>query len=94
MLAVASWLLLGPRPRTGPREIGLALVWPVGWLGLVLTLRAMTGWVPYPFLDPAEQGGWGGVAVACLGVTLLFLVAAAAAYAVDRRAVNPARSTA
>ena len=94
VLAVVAWLVLGPRPRTGVREVGLALLWPVGWLLLILVVRALTGWVPYPFLDPTEQGGWGGVAVACLGVTLLFLVVAAAAYAVDRRAQNTARSTA
>ena len=94
VLAVLAWLVLGPRPRTGVREIGLALLWPVGWLVLILGVRALTGWVPYPFLDPAEQGGWSGVAVACLGVTVLFLVVAAAAYAVDVRAKSPARSTA
>jgi hypothetical protein len=94
VLAVLAWLVLGPRPRTGRREIGLALLWPVGWLLLILGVRALTGWVPYPFLDPAEQGGWGGVAVACVGVTLLFLVVSAAAYAVDRTVDRTARSAA
>lgn len=93
VLAVVAWLALGPRPRTGVREVGLALLWPVGWLLLILGVRALTGWVPYPFLDPAEQGGWSGVVVACLGVTLLFLVVAGAAYAVDRTAGPAARST-
>jgi hypothetical protein len=82
LLAVVGWLGFGPRPRTGPREIALALLWPVVWLAAILGVRAATGWVPYPFLDPAE-GGWGGVAVACLGVTVLFLVVSTAAYAVD-----------
>lgn len=94
VLAVLAWLVLGPRPRTGLREVGLALLWPVGWLAVILVVRSLTGWVPYPFLDPAEQGGWGGVAVACLGVTLLFALVSGAAYGVDRTVRRPARSTA
>ncbi len=83
-LAFVGWLAFGPRPRTGPREIGLALIWPVVWLGLTFVILAASGWVPYPFLDAREDGGWPAVAVACVGVTVLFLVVSAAAYAVDR----------
>ncbi len=89
-LAFVGWLAFGPRPRTGPREVGLALIWPVAWLAVILGVRSLTGWVPYPFLDPDGDGGWAGVGVACLGVTVLFLAVSAAAYAVDRRAVVPA----
>jgi len=85
MLAVVGWLAFGPRPRIGRRELGLALLWPIGWLGLVLVVRAASGWVPYPFLDPDGDGGWAGVAAACVGITLLFMLACAAAYVVDRR---------
>lgn len=90
LATVAGWAAFGPRPRTGLREIRLVVLWPLAWLAFTLLLvRGTTGWVPYPFLDPAEQGGWGGVAVACLGVLVLFLLVSGAAYAVDRRA--PAR---
>lgn len=85
LLAVVVWAWRGPHPRTGWREVRLALLWPVAWLVVIFAVRATTGWVPYPFLDPAEQGGWSGVAVACLGVTVLFLVVSSAAHAVDRR---------
>ena len=85
LLAVVVWAAFGPRPRTGQREVGLALLWPVGWLAVTFAALGLTGWVPYPFLDPGEPGGWGGVAVACAGVTVLFLIVSSAAYAVDRR---------
>lgn len=85
-LAFVGWLIFGPRPRTGPREVGLALLWPVAWLAFTFVVLAATGWVPYPFLDPREDGGWPAVALACVGVTVLFLLVSAAAYAVDRRA--------
>ena len=84
VLAVVAWLVWGPRPRVDRRSIGLALLWPVSWLALIFVVRALTGWVPYPFLDPAEDG-WGAVVVSCLGVTVLFLVVCAAVHALDRR---------
>jgi len=84
-LAVLGWLAFGPRPRTGRRELSLALVWPVGWLGLILVVRGASGRVPYPFLDPDGDGGWTAVAVACVGITLLFALTCTAVYAVDRR---------
>jgi len=84
VLAVVAWLVWGPRPRVDLRSIGLALVWPVSWLALIFVVRALTGWVPYPFLD-ADEEGWGAVVAACVGITVLFLVVCAAAHALDRR---------
>lgn len=86
-LAVVGWAWFGPRPRTGWREVGLALLWPAGWLAFTLTILAATGWVPYPFLDPGEPGGWPGVVAACLGVTVGFVAVSAGVRAVDRRAL-------
>lgn len=84
VLAVTTWLWWGPRPRFDRRSVGLALGWPVSWLVLVLGVRLATGWVPYPFLDPAENG-WSGVAVACVAVSALFVAVAAGARSVDQR---------
>ena len=84
VLAVAAWLIWGPRPRIDGRAIGLALLWPVAWLVLIFVVRALTGWGPYPFLDPDEDG-WGAVVVACVGITVLFLVVCAGAHALDRK---------
>ena len=60
LLAVVGWALFGPRPRVGRREVGLALLWPVAWLGWTLTIGAATGWYPYPFLD-VDDRGWASV---------------------------------
>jgi hypothetical protein len=84
VLAVATWLFCGPRPRIDGRAIGLALLWPFAWLTLTFVVRGLTGWVPYPFLDPDEDG-WGAVVVACVGIAVLFLVACSGAHALDRR---------
>lgn len=84
VLAVLAWVLAGPRPRMTRRTALEALGWPLAWLAAMLPLGAVTGWYPYPFLDPATDGV-GAVVVACLGVTVLFLLLLAAAVALDRR---------
>jgi len=41
----------------------------------VLIRGGVTGWYPYPFLDPAKVGGYGGVAVYAIGIAATFLIA-------------------
>ena len=68
LLAVAGWLLFGPRPRIGSRTWLLAVVWPAAWLAYTLLRGAATGFYPYPFLNVSELG-IASVAVASLGIT-------------------------
>ena len=84
VLALAGWVAFGPRPRITLREVGWALAWPVAWLGVTLSVGALSGWYPYPFLDHREDGA-AAVVVASVGVTLLFLALFAAAAWLDRR---------
>ncbi|MBL0746490.1 Pr6Pr family membrane protein [Nocardioides baculatus] len=84
VLAVAAWALVGPRPRADLRVAAYALVWPVVWLVLTLIVGRLSGWVPYPFLDP-DEGGWGAVGIACAGITILFLLLFALYAWLDRR---------
>ena len=56
LLAVVSWALVGPRPRTDVRSGALAMLWPVAWLVWTLVVGAVSGWYPYPFLDVGEEG--------------------------------------
>jgi hypothetical protein len=67
------------------RDVLLALCWPVAWTVETLVVGAVSGWYPYPFLDPATDGV-ASVVVAVLGVTALFLVLFGLAAYVDRRA--------
>jgi hypothetical protein len=94
VLAVVGWLLAGPRPRAPWRDALLALLWPVAWLAWTLTVGALSGWYPYPFLDVGAEGA-GAVALTCVGVTVLFVLLAGALAAVDRRMPpSPVRGTA
>ncbi|NYE36213.1 hypothetical protein F4692_001317 [Nocardioides cavernae] len=84
VLAVAAWAWVGPRPRASVREAAYALVWPVAWTAWTLVVAQVDGWVPYPFLDASEEG-WGAVGIACLGITILFLLLFALYVWLDRR---------
>ena len=84
LLGVGGWLLAGPRPRWSSRDAAVALLWPVLWLVWTVAVGALSGWVPYPFLDVEAEGG-PAVALTCVGVTVLFLLLIAALLALDRR---------
>ncbi|MBM6399462.1 Pr6Pr family membrane protein [Phycicoccus sp. MQZ13P-5] len=84
VLAVLAWFLVGPRRRVTWRTVGESLVWPVVWTGWTLVVGALSGWYPYPFLNPANDGV-GAVVVACLGITVLFLALFAGVRGLDHR---------
>lgn len=84
LLAVAAWAWVGPRPRVTTRDAAYALVWPLLWTAWTLVVGQVDGWVPYPFLNAAEQG-WGAVGVACAGITVLFVALFALFGWLDRR---------
>lgn len=52
--------------------------------------RALDGWYPYPFLDPAH-GGYGPVAVTVVAVTLGFLLIAGVTVAIANARMRAVR---
>ncbi len=84
LMAVGGWVVFGPRPRIQPRQVGLFLLWPVLWLVATLLQARLTHWYPYPFLDAGKEGA-GTVVVACIGITVLVVVFAAAYRFLDQR---------
>jgi Na+-driven multidrug efflux pump len=83
-LAVAGWLLFGPRPRMTTRSSLVASAWPLGWLLVILVQGAASGWYPYPFLDHREHG-WGHVLVVCAGIFVLWFALIGLEVLYDRR---------
>jgi hypothetical protein len=90
ILAVAGWLLFGPRGRLSPRIVLLAVIAPVVWIvytlirGAVVRDRLGNHYYPYPFMNV----GLHGYPVVLLNVSLvavLFLAISFAALALDRR---------
>lgn len=71
--AALDWLLFGDRPKLPFARLWVMLIYPILWLVVVLIRGATDGWVPYPFLSPAN--GYLSVAiysVAIAGFTILF----------------------
>jgi hypothetical protein len=84
VLAVAGWLVFGPRGRAATRDVLPSLVVPAVWLGYTLVRGAFVSWYPYPFIDVGEHG-YAVVLLNCAGIAVLMLVLACAAPLLDRR---------
>lgn len=82
-LAVAGWLLYGPRGLTSRRVVWLSLVFPIAWTLFTLIRGELLGFYPYPFIDAGELG-YGKVVVNCLWVAVLYVGVAGALHALDR----------
>ena len=54
--ALLDWLLLRDRVRPSLPLLPLVLAYPLLWTAVVLVRGATDGWVPYPFLNPAQGG--------------------------------------
>jgi hypothetical protein len=70
---VLDWLLQPPRTKLGARQLLVIQIFPLAYLAYAL-VRGTGGWYPYPFLNPANVGGYGGVAVYAAGIALTFFV--------------------
>lgn len=74
VVVVLDWLLWPPRPAVGFRPLRWVLALGTSYLAYTMARGAMVGWYPYPFLNPANVGGYGGVAVYAAGVALTFVL--------------------
>lgn len=83
VMAVAGWLLFGPRKLTSARIALLALIFPVAWLGFTLVRGAYVPFYPYPFIDVTVLG-YAKTLLNCLWVALLFVAMAATYTGLDR----------
>ena len=72
---VLEWLFQPPRTKLGIRPLLLCQVFPLIYLVYVLTRGAVVGWYPYPFLNPANVGGYGGVTAYVIGIMIIFVIA-------------------
>lgn len=73
-VAVAlDWLFSPPATPLRPSAPALWLAFPTIYLGYSLIRGPIVDWYPYPFLDPDEVGGYGGVVLWC-GVVLIVIV--------------------
>jgi len=79
-----DWLLNPTRSRLQWRTVWLAVSFPLIWVGVTMVRGAITGWYPYPFLEPFGPSGVPGVVQYVVGIAVLIIALAALAVAVTR----------
>lgn len=88
IVMVVDWVVL-ERPTVDLRGALGWLAFPVAWLAYTLVRGEIVDWYPYPFLDVRDHG-YGGVAVAALGVAVFSSLVLSLLVAVAR---SPERTT-
>lgn len=73
---LVDWLLWPPHRRIALATAFWWLSFPALYTAYSLLRGAALGWYPYPFFSPAAVGGYGGVALYCVGMLVGFLVLA------------------
>ena len=73
-VVVIDWFLLPPRGGLEIRDLFLWLIFPGLYAAYVLIRGSLTGWYPYPFLNPDTGAGYWSVALYVVGITATFLL--------------------
>jgi hypothetical protein len=85
ILAVAGWVMFGPRGLTSARVVRLSVLFPLAYMVFTAVRGPLASdWYPYPFAD-VHALGYLRVLVNAVWIGLLFLAFAAGAHALDRR---------
>jgi len=74
LFALVDWVVMPPPSKPSFRRALLWIIYPLGYLTFSLTRGALTGWYPYPFLNPNSPGGWTAVAIVS-SILILFGIA-------------------
>jgi hypothetical protein len=85
VVIVLDWLLQPPATKLQAKYVAITFVFPALYIAYVLLRGASMGWYPYPFLNPANVGGYSGVAIYAVSITVTFLLAAWALLAIGNR---------
>ena len=77
LVVVLDWLYQPQRSKLKAKQLLAWLIFPFLYVTYTLIRGAITGWYPYPFLNPDQVGGYGGVLAYSLGVLAAFAAASA-----------------
>ncbi|MBG6237208.1 small-conductance mechanosensitive channel [Mycetocola sp. CAN_C7] len=79
------WLFSPGRTPVPWNRLGVIVVYPVVWSIYTMLRGALTGWYPYPFLNPAQPGSYGAVVVYILAIASVILLTGAGVVWLSRR---------
>ena len=74
VVLLIDWLIMPPRFRIAFREILVWPLYPLLFCAYSLGRGPIVDWYPYDFIDPNESGGYDGVALYVVAITIGFLV--------------------
>lgn len=74
LFIIMWWLLWPSRQAVSARQSLRWLIFPIVWTAYTFIRASITGWYPYPFLDPAKSGGSAGVVMYVIGITVFFVL--------------------
>lgn len=74
LVIMIDWLIAPPRTLLAVRRGLLWVIYPLLYAVYSLIRGPIVGWYPYPFLNPALNGGYGGVAIYFVAILLGALV--------------------
>jgi hypothetical protein len=70
ILLVLDWVLSIGRYPLRFRDLWWTLIFPFAWVAFSIARGIVTGWWPYPFLDPNGSLGWLGVIGYIIGIAV------------------------
>ncbi|WP_166335694.1 Pr6Pr family membrane protein [Sphingobacterium chungjuense] len=74
LFIVLWWLMWPSKSPTTSSQAFVWLIFPLLWTIYTFIRAQLTGWYPYPFLNPERVGGWMGVAIYVFAITIGFLI--------------------
>lgn len=74
LYVIADWLYQPQRTKLHTRQIMVWLIWPALYVTYTIIRGSLTGWYPYPFLNPQKVNGYGEVAIYCVIILVAFFV--------------------
>ncbi|UYN91898.1 MAG: Pr6Pr family membrane protein [Anaerolineales bacterium] len=93
-VAVIDWFVAPPANKLAGNAWRGWMLFPLAYLAYTLTRGAAVNWYPYPFLNPANVGGYGIVALYCLAIVVVFFALSwAVIRVVNNRAAPASKST-
>lgn len=81
---VLDWLIVSGDVRVPWKRLWLVVSYPLAWLAFTMVRGAITGWYPYPFLEPDGPNGIAGVLVYVVAIAAFIVGLASAAIGYSR----------
>ena len=84
LVMIIDWLVNPPAVAPARRHALQWMIYPLAFMVYTVIRGPLVGWYPYPFLDPARVGGGQGVALYCVGITVVAMLFASVVVVLGR----------